>query len=267
MNFSDDSFAGDDQFSISDSLDSYEIFDNRDDYLRLDDNSDSTVSQSDQAWGFCSSEESLYISNDIAQSDPELAAKLTREANSTSWGNEATPESSRARLEAKADELFKGRVTIMTSGYCGTVSIRCHECCDYYRLKNATLLAGSSACRCTSDRNVPLPAHETFDFVYPSRGYANWITVKREVKQQQADERERKRRQATERGAFLASPVNRLEKWTDSGWGLVPKETTTTFEQCHCGQFFDTYLKSHLPEGCCPRCADCKDNYPCGDEA
>ena len=244
MNFSDDSFAGDDQFSISESLDSYELYDNRDSVF----DDEPTVSQADAAWGFCSSEEGLWIDNDIAHSDPELAARLTRDANSSSWNNQVTPESSRARLERKADELFSGQLTIMTSGYCGTVSIYCHECCDYYRLKVKTLLAGSSACQCTSDRNLPLDAHDTCDFAYPFDRHNNWLKVKRDVKQQQADERERKRQSRFR-------PVNRLEKWSNTV-EVAFREISTTYEFCETHQrFFDVYLKSR-----------CKAPCPCGDE-
>ncbi len=51
-----------------------------------------TVEKPLPAWGQCSSEEALYISNDIAQTDPEPAGKGTREANLDRWNNKVKPE-------------------------------------------------------------------------------------------------------------------------------------------------------------------------------
>ena len=135
-------FPDDDCFSLSSHDTEFVFEDNRDDFLNELSSDETTLSQSGtSAWGYC--DEGLYDSyslDNISVSDPEAAERLSKAAGVDSFGNEATPESSKRRLEAKASELFHGRVTVMSDGFCGTVSIYCHECCDYYRLKNKTLV-------------------------------------------------------------------------------------------------------------------------------
>ena len=215
--YDDNSFASDDQFSVSNFEAEFVFDDNRNEYL----SDEPTVSHDNAAWQFCSSEEGLWIDEN---SDPELLAKLDRQAGLDSFGNKVTPESSKARLEKRAQEIYHGRVTILSNGYCGTVSIYCHECCDYYRLKNKTLLAGSTACKCVSDRNDPLPADDTLAYVYPLERQQSWCAGKHEVKQR--EQAERAARRETKR-----KPVNRLEKWSTT-MDITFRETNTLFHWC-----------------------------------